>query len=454
MSSLFDALEKLKRTGSREETNISSLDYDRQSAASMALNITPEPLARLKWRRRILVLLLFVIAPVTVAYVAHVYDETLRRPGSPSLMNRIVAFVSGEDGVKDYVRQGVDSARSVATGVVGNLDKLVDPYGNLPVSDTSVLVPKPPAPSAADVAVPEFVVQEVGVPVQKLPASFQNVTASSNDGAASSMAGPSLKPPVLPGTANLDIDRLIGDLAPAEDGSAFVPTMTGVPLPDAYSPVPDHVELKRGTVPAIGGEDASLSVSYQKSIAMRGLYENAQAALDAGDNLQAMDLFSRILERNRDDEVALFALAVSQQKAGMRKEAMTSYARLLSLEPQNLDAQANRLVLLGQENPVEATARLEMLVKGNPDFVSGWSQLSDLYAQQGNFGAAIAARRQVMSLRPQSLPDLYNLAVLYDRNNDRDAAISAYRAVLRAAGRGGDGLPLTEIRQRLGYLVQ
>jgi len=453
MSSLFDALEKLKGRGDANATSggNAASGYNREAAAAQALNITPEPLSRRKWRRRMLVLLFFVVAPVTIAYVVHVYDETMRIAGEAPLMGRVVQFISGEQGA---VRQGVGSAREAASGVAGTLDKLVGKYGNLPTENTQSATPIAPSISPEAVAsvpppAPGPVVSEVGagIPEVAVPASI------APDGA---------KPPPLPAAPQAEMSRLIEDLvqgtasnaAMPSENDEFVPPMAGEKLPPADSPVSAHAELNRTQPFAMTGEDASMSVEFQQSMKLRGLYESAQGALDAGDNAHAISLFSEILAQNSEDETARFALAVSLQRAGRSQEAMSAYGELLKQQPQNLDAQTNYLAVLGQESPDVAIGKLEGMVRANPSFAPAWAQLSDLYAAKDLLGEAIAARKKALSLRPSHVPDMYNLAVLLDRAGNREEAFSAYRAVLKDASRSDTPLPVEDIRRRLEYLVR
>ncbi len=452
MSSLFDALEKLKnREDVPNSIGAPPSSYGRDTA-SVALNITPETVSRIRMRRRILALLMFVVAPVTVAYVAHVYDETVRSPGEKPFMNRVVAFVAGEDGVKDYVRQGVGSAR---TATVGTLDRLVGDYGKLPVADTVVQVP-PPAQETVSPPVPKGTVVEdlAAGGGLSLPQASSATPALPVEKTVPPSAPAISLPSAPPVVSGLDLDQLINDLAMPDGDVSFSPPLTGVPLPSGDAGIPAHVEMARGKLAPLSGEDAALSVSYRKSIHLRTLYDSAHAALDAGDNQQAINLFSQILAQDAEDRVARFALAIAQQKSGLHADAVASYDRLLALDPQNLDARANRFSLLATEKPQEARAGMEGLMQANPDFANGWACLSDLYARQGLDGMAIAARQRVIALRPGNVSDLYNLAVLQDRAGNRDAAISAYRAVLRAAGRNHPGLPVDDIRLRLEYLVR
>ncbi|SOE00036.1 tetratricopeptide repeat protein [Caenispirillum bisanense] len=195
-----------------------------------------------------------------------------------------------------------------------------------------------------------------------------------------------------------------------------------------------------------------VSVSVMPRDTQASLAE-AYTDLVRGNYGAALQTYTAIAERDPREVAALAGRAAALHKLRRVDEAQAAYERVLALQPDNREALANMITLIGDSAPRDAVRRLEALQAQAPDFSPVPAQLGMLYARLGDVDRAAAALRRAIGLSPDNALYHYNLAVVTDRAGRRADALRAYQQVLQLieAGAGG-GIDPQPVRQRVAFL--
>jgi tetratricopeptide (TPR) repeat protein len=182
--------------------------------------------------------------------------------------------------------------------------------------------------------------------------------------------------------------------------------------------------------------------------------ERAYNALVSGDTDTAIYIYEQVLSIDPQEKTALFGLATTYHRIGMLDQARPVYGKLLAIDPYNVEALNNFFALVGDEAPQAAIEQLKLLAMDNPDFSPIQAQIALLYQKIGNLPLAIEYMAKAAISSPENLAYKYNLAVLYDTNNQAEEAIRIYRYLLKLYEEGQD-LPASpsSIQQRLTFLA-
>ena len=181
-------------------------------------------------------------------------------------------------------------------------------------------------------------------------------------------------------------------------------------------------------------------------------FEAAYASLVAGNTESALNLYLDVLKDDPNNTFALFGLASTLQRIGWLSEARATYEELLVIEPDNTGALTNMMTLLSQESPDQALANLIRLHDINPGFSPISAQIGLLLAEQGDYPEAIRNLKFAISLSPDNMMYVYNLAIIYDRLGEHREAQGLYEQVLAASETRDVTVPLEVVRNRVSYL--
>lgn len=172
----------------------------------------------------------------------------------------------------------------------------------------------------------------------------------------------------------------------------------------ALNQAPNSVEVQLG-----------LAIAYQK----------------AGDDTKAWTAYQRVVQLDRQNRTALVALGMlGGYRPEWQTDGIVALTTLLTLEPQNLTARAQRGLLLGYQGRFgEALADYAVVLKANPtpDMVVGAAQIN---SYSGNFTDALRLFQQYLQSNSK-LPD---------------GAITAYAVALRQSGRVTEAIQVLQAR--------
>jgi tetratricopeptide (TPR) repeat protein len=134
-------------------------------------------------------------------------------------------------------------------------------------------------------------------------------------------------------------------------------------------------------------------------------------------------------EQNAD---ALFEQAQAAEETGDTVEAERLYRVLMKCHPTDAAATFNLGNMLRADGrKVEAEAALRAATRADPLFAQAWYNLSDLLDEQGRSEAAIDCLRTALRAAPDYADAMFNLALLLQRNNQHTEALNFGGAISR-----------------------
>ncbi len=327
--------------------------------------------------------------------------------------------------------------------------------GGMP-SSSGEIAGVPPAPSA-QVSVPE---------TSSLAPSSAAQSSVDNGGPAvvdvpSSVPAPSA-PLSSPKKAVAPMDVSGGDQGQAQTKRMTKPEIS--PEDDSYYdslPLPPSTALERKTAgprevdPKL--EPASKFVVVTKDADANGfeaLLVSANRALSLGRYDAAIDLFDQLCRKNGRDRRALLGRAVAFQKAGRDEAARAAYDEFLKLDPDNREAQINRLGLVAKDYPAIALRQMLDLRKKWSGDAGLAAQIGLAQARLGNDQDALEYLGIAASLDASSASHVFNMAVVSDRLGNKDQAIKLYEQALQidSVHGGGRSIPREVVYDRLSFL--
>ncbi len=161
--------------------------------------------------------------------------------------------------------------------------------------------------------------------------------------------------------------------------------------------------------------------------------QRAEAALKAGKTEQARAEYQRLLSAQPDHLEALRGLATISQQAGQHEVASGYYQRILRIAPQDVQAQLAWASVQSQSDPSGAEKRLKALIASQPRLASAHDALGKLYVGQERWSEAQAAFLQAYRIEPDKPDILYSLAISYDHLQQVRQALMFYRLAQKAA---------------------
>ncbi len=152
----------------------------------------------------------------------------------------------------------------------------------------------------------------------------------------------------------------------------------------------------------------------------RKLIQRANVEIADGNEDAALILLKDAVQRYPDDADAVWALAVYYDRhQNLRDRAEGLYATFVHMFPEDPRARARQAAAPPPRPPAAAALTAETLFRKGLEH----------YNRQ-EWGAAVDAYRQALSLDPDSASCAYNLGLAYKAKEDLDAAVAAFRHAL------------------------
>lgn len=154
-----------------------------------------------------------------------------------------------------------------------------------------------------------------------------------------------------------------------------------------------------------------------------------------GQHLAAIQCYEQALAASPGDTRILFALGNTACRLDMPAAAENFFRRVLTAQPQRVEALVNLANLLrGQSRFDEAIALLQPALAQQDAGPELWLTLGTAWREKGEAAQAEAHYRKALALRPDYAPALGNLADLLADAGDVEAALALYDRVLKSDG--------------------
>lgn len=178
---------------------------------------------------------------------------------------------------------------------------------------------------------------------------------------------------------------------------------------------------KSGVAPALflGLVLAPIIQLRAEDVAPQALYDRAGKALDAGNDEQAIKLYTELLQKVPDLIQARTNLGVALAHEGRYAEATTQYREALSHDPDNQVILLNlALAFYKQADFVQASRELEKLRHLSPDNQQALDLLADCYLRLGRYHDVILLLGPVYKARPNDQAVEYELGTAFIENGE------------------------------------
>jgi tetratricopeptide (TPR) repeat protein len=255
-------------------------------------------------------------------------------------------------------------------------------------------------------------------------------------------------------------------IAPADEATlaaaAFADSQPQQPTIETpvITPAPPATAVEEPQAAAIGApRTLEISRSTSRPV-VNSTLQSAWNALQAGELQTATLLYEEVLAELPNDRDALIGLASIQLRNGQAAEARQSYARLLTLNPQDPYARAGLLQASQATSDPAHETELKNLLQRYPELPPLHFALGNFYAGQQRwseaqgayFDALLHANRD--SATPVSPDYAFNLAVSLEQLQQPEAALNYYSQALELSRSSPAGFDLSLLQSRLGTLQQ
>lgn len=214
------------------------------------------------------------------------------------------------------------------------------------------------------------------------------------------------------------------------------------------------INIRRNGV--IASDSASIEITQNKSEpGINPTLLRAYQAYNAGNNIEANQLYKQVLQRdgvNVDAMLGLGAIAMRQNRAA---DAKDWYQKVLEIEPRNSFAQAALLQVQtnnAQQSPPEAATADESTIKSmlakSPNDANLYASLGNLYATQKQWPSAQQAYFDAFRLNA-SADNAFNLAISLDQLNKPKLALPYYKQALNLTASQANGIDLNALTARI-----
>ncbi|MCB5188203.1 hypothetical protein LG200_09355 [Methylobacillus caricis] len=264
-------------------------------------------------------------------------------------------------------------------------------YANSFLAQPEVIVPRPVALKPADVpiATPSRLEDE--------PTAIQTDIA---DDEVAASAGQPQKMESIDARAPLS--------SPPVKAAAKQPMAFGEPVADHVN---NGVQISRNRPST--GINSTVMLAYQ--------------AFNRGDDAVAQQAYRQVLQGDARNIDALLGMAAIAARQGRNNDALGWYAKVQEIEPRNSIAQAARLELVSQADPLASESQLKSLIAQQPEAAYLHAALGNLYAEQAQWPLAQQAYFQAHHLDAANPEYAFNLAISLDQMGKSALALQYYR---------------------------
>ena len=180
----------------------------------------------------------------------------------------------------------------------------------------------------------------------------------------------------------------------------------------------------------------------------------AYDAMSVGQYEIAVSLYKKALAINKNDVYSTLGLATAYQYLGQYMQAKPLYLKVLETFPTDQQVMSNLLAIVSDETPYEAVYLLSNIADRNLNSPLIQAQTSNAYSKIKNYDKAIEYIKRAIESDDSNIEYKFNLAVLYDLNQEYSKARSAYNELIALynVGDSSNTISLDEIQNRINAI--
>lgn len=174
-------------------------------------------------------------------------------------------------------------------------------------------------------------------------------------------------------------------------------------------------------------------------------------AIETGFFESAIYFFEMALKAKPDDLNSILGKAVAYHKLKQYNEAFRFYSLVLRNSSSNKIATSNIISILSNVDVSSAMERVKPLYKANPDRHDIVALMGVIYARSGYTDEGIELLSKAVKLNPANSSYNYNLAILYDKIDDKKQAVYYYKRALDNKS-PAFGINYNQVQDRIKFL--
>lgn len=209
--------------------------------------------------------------------------------------------------------------------------------------------------------------------------------------------------------------------------------------------------------PPVVSDLHSTSIKIERQLVLDSIYQllsQAYAAYQLGRDDEAISVYSKVLQQEKNNRDAMLGLAAISIRNAQYEKARDTYLALLENNPKDSVAMSGLINIQSNVDPVRSETRVKLLLDHNSDSPYLLFTLGSLYASQQRWAEAQEVFFRAHSSDSQNADITYNLAVSLDQLEQRKVALKYYRIALDLVKKQVVTFKVNDVIQRISVLQE
>ena len=209
--------------------------------------------------------------------------------------------------------------------------------------------------------------------------------------------------------------------------------------------------------PSVVSDLHSTPIKIERQLVLDSVYQllsQAYAAYQLGRDDEAISVYSKVLQQEKNNRDAMLGLAAISIRNAQYEKARDTYLALLENNPKDSVAMSGLINIQSNVDPARSETRVKLLLDHNSDSPYLLFTLGSLYASQQRWAEAREVFFRAHSSDSQNADITYNLAVSLDQLEQRKVALKYYRIALDLVKKQVVTFKVNDVIQRINVLQE
>ena len=168
---------------------------------------------------------------------------------------------------------------------------------------------------------------------------------------------------------------------------------------------------------------------FPNSVIMLNILGAAYAGL--GDFSEAINSYKKAISIEPNYIDAHYNLAFALREEGKIEDAVSTFKKVISISPKHANAYNNLAVTLQKQGKLgEAVSAFKKAISIRPDYVEAYYNMASALEEQGQLEQAVISYRKSISLKPDYADAYFNMASTFEKQGNLEEALNAYNKTL------------------------